>query len=274
MSESINEIKQRIGIDYNDLSSVSITRHMEDVVAVAVDLLQTLYDTHQATVQQIADSGIYGIVPWYRSQILNFQYGHNLEVIEVDLGNGITVYRPGYATEDEEAKIVAYAAVTESLGGILCKVAKEDRTVLLTTPEREALEAYLFKIKYPGTKINVVNQPADEFTVEVDVEVNKELINTSGEKISSSSTKPVEEAILSYLNESQFGGVFNVNLFEDHIQQVAGVVNVRLKIINVVTHTLISTVVYDLSNGINQFDYVSEAGHIVIDEADLTINYE
>lgn len=269
----INEIKQRIGVDYNDLSKVSITRHMEDVVVLSVDMLNTLFATHKSIVQQIADSGIYGILPWYRQQTLNFQYGHELQIIEVDLGNGITVYRPGYAVEDESAKIIKFVAITELVGGILVKVAKADRDELLITAELDALTAYLFKVKYPGTSVNIVNQPADAFTIEVDVFVNKELINTAGNKVGSISTKPVRSAILTFINEYQFGGQFDVNLFEDHIQSISGVENVRLHHISAESHTLVNTVIYDLETGINNIEYISEAGHISIDEADLTINY-
>ncbi|MEZ5195128.1 MAG: hypothetical protein R2764_01615 [Bacteroidales bacterium] len=156
---------------------------------------------------------------------------------------------------------------------MIVKVAKEDKTELMSSAERDAFDAYMFDIKYPGTSIFVVNQLPDRFTIEVDVIVNKQIIDLTGSKIDNSLSKPVKEAILNFANGSEFGGVFSVNEIEDVIQAVDGVLSVRLMHISALAYSGNTTIVYDLASGINILQYVSEAGHISLSEDDLTINY-
>jgi hypothetical protein len=263
INESIEQIKERIAGDYKDLSNVSILRHMQDVVAVAYRYLLDLFAVHRVELQEFADSMVPGTILWYRDQLLLFQSGYELEIID---------FRPAYSVIDEEARIVAYAHVKEMLGGIMCKVAKADRTELFTVPELNAIDAYMKKIKHPGTAVLIVNQPGDAITIEVDVEINKELIDEDG-KLIGTTTYPVKDGIIDYINDGEFGGILTMNAMIDTIQSINGVELVRLKLVSATTHTLVDTVIFDLSEGINLMSYESEAGYMVLDEADLTINY-
>ncbi|MEZ5195127.1 MAG: hypothetical protein R2764_01610 [Bacteroidales bacterium] len=115
MTENIETIKERIASDYNDLSNVSILRHMQDVVAIAVKFLTELFESHKRTVQLIADSVQFGTINWYRAQVLKFQLGYDVDVISYDVGNGDVVYRAGYTVEDATAQIIKHAAIAEAL---------------------------------------------------------------------------------------------------------------------------------------------------------------
>lgn len=275
-SESqITEIKETIAGDYSHLSSVSILRHMQDVVAIAVWYLIDLFRQHKNTVENTIKNGrLYGL-DWYRDMILTFQYGHDLVLKEVYIDN-MKYKIPAYDEIDEEAQIVKYSDVIPQLGGIVARVAKADRTTLLTQDEKDALAEYLHKVKYPGTPIMIVNQPADQMEIEIDAVVDPQLIDSTGKGVSTTAY-PVKDAIENYFESGEFGGKLNVNDFEEMLQGdngVEGVVSVRIKIMKATTHTLINTVIYDLANGIHLFEYESEAGHFSIDpDNDLTINY-
>lgn len=261
-TRTIAEIKQEIAGDYAHLSKVSVLRHLQDVIAVAVWLLQELFAAHKTEVQEIVDAARPGTLAWYRQQALNFQYGHELVLID---------YIPGYAEEDEDAKIIAYCDVTENIGGIVMKVAKVDRTEVLTEAEDEAFRAYLSKIKHPGTSVALVNQLADEIVIDVDLVVNHEIINSQG-KLQGTNTYPVSDAIDDYFENGEFGGKLYVDHLIDVIQAVEGVISVKLNYLDATSATLVNTVIYDLSIGTNLMYYNSEAGHMVIDNGNSAIN--
>jgi hypothetical protein len=264
MAESIETIKERIAGDYNDLSKVSILRHLQDVVAIAYKLLTEIFDAHIIAVNTAIEASVPGTKGWYRDQLLKFQYGYDLELID---------YRPAYSEEDIDAQIIEYVHVTERLGGIIAKVAKADRTELLTTEERNALLSYISKIKHPGTAVLLVNQPADEISLEMTVTVNKEIINTNGQLIANTYIYPVKDAILEFVNAGEFGGIINVDALVEYIRSEEGILHVNLELLTAHTHTLVDTVIYDFSNEINLLEYESEAGHVSLDESDLTITY-
>jgi len=255
-TETIEQIKERIAGDYNDLSKVSITRHFTDIVAVAVRYLQDLFFIHKAEVETIVAAMQIGTFEWWRQQISLFQYGHELLIID---------YRPAYETIDEAARIVKYAHVAESLGSVVIKVAKELKTELLTQGERDALEAYIHKIKYPGTKTILVNLPADEVAMVIDVVVDREII-----EIGTDTT--IKLAIVAYINDSKFGGLLNITALIDFVQSVTGVRDVFLREIVSTPNAGASVTVYSFAQSIHHLQHESISGHWSLPEADLTLN--
>jgi hypothetical protein len=263
MSENINQIKERIAGNYDHLSNASILSHLQDVVALAVLYLQDLFSIHKTKVETIVASAHPGTIAWYGDQILKFQYGHDLTVID---------YKPQYETIDEDAQIIKYVHVTEQLGGIVVKVAKEDKQELLTLNELNAFKDFLHDIKYPGTTTLIVNQPADEVTVDIEVFVNPQILDSNGKHISETDY-PVKQAIMDYFNNSVFGGKLQVSKFDDAVQEINGVEDIKLNGISMITHSAVNTTVFDLATGVNVVHYDSEAGHFLLVEENLTITY-
>ena len=241
-------------------------RHLQDIISVAVWYLENAFTLHKTEVQAMLDKQIPGTLAWYREKTLAFQYNHTVVLID---------YRPGYATEDADAQIIKYCHCTELITEVVIKVAKENRDERLTSSEKDALLEYLHAIKYPGTPIHLVDQNADIMTVELDVYVDHQLMSSDGESLGVKNTYPVQEAIISFINESEFGGKLVVNSLVDIIQAVDGVKRVSLKLIMAETDTNQGEpiIIFNLAGGIDLTEYESEAGHFIIDEADLTINY-
>jgi len=262
----INTIKETIAGDYSQLSRVSILRHLQDIIVVAVWHLENLFGLHKTEIQALLDKNIPGTLGWYREKVLKFQYGDTVVLID---------YRPGYTIEDIAKQIIKYAHIAEQTGGIVVKVAKEDRTILLTGPEEDALVDYIHNIKYPGTSVFIVNLLADAITVELDIWVNPQLIDSTGLLIGELDEYPVKEAIMNYINQGEFGGLFVIQDFIDVIQAVEGVEKVRLLLVEAVPYSQIPipVIIFDLASGIDLTEYESEAGHLIIESNDLTINY-
>ena len=256
MSETIEQIKERIAGDYSDLSKVSLTRHFTDIVAVAYRYLTDIFSIHKLQVQQIADSMQIGTFEWWRQQMFLFQYGYNLSIID---------YRSNYETIDEDARIIKYCYVIEQIDKVVIKIAKYPKTELLTQDEEDAILDYIFKIKYPGTKTMIVNQLADEITLSVDVYVNHEIIEVTG-------NVSIKVSIIAYINNSEFGGIITVNALIDYIQSIDGVKDLNLKQLSADTSTGKNTVIYNLNSGINEISYESESGHYMLPSGNLTLN--
>lgn len=260
-TRTLAQIQQEIAGNYSHLSRVSILRHLQDVVAVATYIFQTILGLHKTEVQEIVGQARPATKGWYRARILEFQYGYSLEVVD-----GV----PAYSEINEDARIIAFCHIAELIGMVVAKVAKEDREELLTQGELDALDDYIRDVKYPGTAVLVVNQPADELTMELDVWVDPAKIDSQG-RTPGTSTYPISDAINTYFEEAEFGGKLSVSAFVDAIQQLDGVEEIRLLYIEANTHTDVNTVIFDLENGINEVTYDSEAGHMIVADP-LTIN--
>lgn len=198
-------------------SKVSVYRLFAFVVATAIWSLEKLFDIFKEEQTTLADAQQVHTLQWYRQQALSFQDGYGL------------VWKDNkfqYDIEDEGAKVVKYCSVTESPGQLLLKIATEDETGnLLQLPLDVALrfETYMNQIKDAGNIIKVVNRPADQLNLWLDIYYDPLVLNSIGYSLLEANTKPVEIAISDYLKNMDFDGVFISNHLIDRLQRVPGV---------------------------------------------------
>lgn len=266
-TEDINTIKERIAGDYKHLSSVSILRHMQDIVAIAVWHLQNLFALHKTEIDAQMERQYVHTLGWWRSQILAFQLGDDLTLVD---------YRPAYVMIDETAQIIKYCHCIDFDGKIQIKVAKDKRTELLSLAEKDALDVYINQIKYPGTKYQVINLLPDIVAMVVDVFIDKQTIDLDGKQIGGDAY-PVKEGIIAKVNDTEFGGELIVTDLIAYILSINGVEDVVLHNLESAydpgVGPLLHTFIYLLEDGINLGRHSAVSGHFTTDEVYLTINY-
>lgn len=204
----------------NDLTSgsrVGIHRLIEWVISYVMMLHEQLWDAFKAWMIEQEATIHYGTAPWWHKSILAFQYGDSLQW---------TGSAYAYAAMNPANQIVKRCAIEDVAGEVRIKVAKLDGggdPTPLTAGEANSLETYSKKIRPAGTILKIINLNTDLLQVHYTVYYDPLVMAADGSLISDSGTKPVEEAITSYLSDLPFNGVVNLTQLTDAIQQATGV---------------------------------------------------
>jgi hypothetical protein len=210
-----NDTAQKLASDLNSTSKVSIWRLWAYTVAVAVYTHEVLWDLFRSEIELKIKNAIAGTLGWYQSQVFLFQFGDNLIYNQ---SNG----QYQYAAIDAIKQIVKRCAVNEAQNGyLLFKVAKLNNNLpeALSNTEAAALSSYLDKIRFAGTKIQVVTGNGDliriEFVIIYDPIIPQSIIHTN-----------VKATIQAFVTELAYNAEFRVIRLIDAIQSVDGVVDV------------------------------------------------
>ncbi|MFC4163993.1 nucleotidyltransferase [Epilithonimonas zeae] len=215
-------------------SKTSIWKLFIYVVAYAIWVLETLFDTHKAEVLDALTQLKPHTARWYRNKALAFQYGVGLDfklIEDTDQFNNAT-----YTAEQIAAsKIIKYAAVTESSieSRLIVKIATEKNGLLepIGEDEKFSFDAYINEIKDAGVKITVLNYVPDRLQLKLTIKIDPMVLNRNGMKIlkSDGGEFPVVEAISAYMKELPFNGMLVLNHLVDKLQAVEGVLDPRLE---------------------------------------------
>lgn len=234
----------QLNTDLNSGSKVSVWRLFVYLISLAHHRLEMFWDVFKIEIEQIVADAPTGTLPWYQLQMLKFQYGDTLQFVDE---------KYVYPTIDESKKIVKLCAVEDRADGVVViKVANlsNNLPVPLTTIEKTALEAYVKKIRFAGTKFSIVSTPPDllKFVGTIFYDPNVPL---------STVQQNVETAIDLYLKNLPFNGVFKINALIDIIQAVEGVTDVTVGSIEAKYGALPYSVITRT--------YTAQAGYIDID---------
>ena len=207
--------------ELNSTSKVAIWRLWVYIIAVAIWSLEKIFDIHRADIDKRLAELKPHTARWYRSKALAFQYGFDL-LTDSDKFNNT-----GHTEEQIEAsKIVKYSAVVESPneGRLIVKIAGEQGEQLqpITDAQKQAFEAYLQEIKDAGVRLSVVNYQPDVLHLQMKIVYDPLVLDSNGQSIIHA-TKPVEEAIKSYLKRLPFNGELVLAHLIDALQQAEGV---------------------------------------------------
>nr|WP_314801617.1 nucleotidyltransferase [uncultured Capnocytophaga sp.] len=207
--------------ELNSTSKVAIWRLWVYIIAVAIWSLEKLFDQHRADIDKRLAELKPHTARWYRSKALAFQYGFDL------LPDSDKFNNQGHTEEAIEAsKIVKYSAVIESKneGRLIVKIAGEQGEQLqpITEPQKQAFEAYLQEIKDAGVRLSVVNYQPDVLHLQMKIVYDPLVLDSNGQSIIHA-TRPVEEAIKSYLKRLPFNGELVLAHLIDALQQAEGV---------------------------------------------------
>jgi hypothetical protein len=235
------------GSVFNDeFSIVSFENIQYDIVAFSIWVLENLFDTHRKEVDTIIDEKMPHRASWYRTKAKAFQYGFAL-IPDTDKYNNT-----GFTPEQIEAsKVIKYAAVTQSAGQILIKIATEVNGVLSPiAPEvKAAFEAYVLEIADCGVKYFIVNHLPDILLLNLKIFRDPLVLDSSGMSILNGNY-PVQDAINEYMKELPFDGELVLAHLIDKLQKAEGVVIPHL--VNAESQSIdINTNVYNPAAPIN-----------------------
>lgn len=201
-------------------SKVSIWRLMIFIVAFSIWVLENLFDTHKKEVDDIIEAKMPHRPSWYRTKAKAFQHGFALIPDTDNYDN------TGFTPEQiEDSKVIKYAAVTQSAGQILIKIATEVNGVLSPIPPevKAAFDAYILEIADCGVKYIVVNHLPDILLLNLQLFRDPLVLDFTGMSILNGNY-PVRDAINEYMKELPFNGELVLAHFIDKLQKAEGVV--------------------------------------------------
>ena len=205
-------------------SVVSIESIFFYVVAVAVWALETLFDKHRAEVETLLASRHVHTLNYYTEKARQFMYGFQLVPFT---GEYDTTGKSD--SEIAAAKIVTYAAATRyqrDNGRVyLCiKVAKGtgERTPL-TEAELEAFERYMNDTQDAGVDLEVLSEKPNKIKQTWTVYYDPQVLNDNGDRIDGTAQDVVRKAIVGYVQNLPFNGLYVPAFHVDALQKVDGV---------------------------------------------------
>jgi len=240
----------------DQFSRVSIENLFLYVVAVSMNILENLFDDHKADV----DSAIALLKPhslkWYVEKARMFQYGDSL-VEDKDY----------YDPVDEAKQIVSHCAVDEKAGKLYMKVAKDEGDGLapLAASELTAFTGYMERVKDAGVNIHYISQAGDDLRLAMDIWYDPLVIGEDGKMLDDSTREPAKETIKDFIKDLPFNGEFVLVDLVDALQATDGID------IPTILQAESKYGSYDWTN--IDAKVVPEAGYLVIDDANLTLNY-
>ncbi len=241
-------------------SKTALWRLTTYVVAVAIWLLEVLFDKHVQEVDNKLATQLTHNLYWYANKAKQFQYGFPL-VADTDT----------YATIDEAAQIVTHAAIDEINGTLFMKVAKsvDEQLQPLDTVAPDELTPftqYVARFKDAGVKVVIVSTVGDSLRLVMDVYYDPLVINADGTLIVDPSQTPAEDTIKAFITKLPFNGEFIPESMVDALQATSG--------IDIPTILSVETKYAANDWQAVQGKVVPNAGYLTIAPEDLTLNYK
>ncbi len=265
-------VRQRYNITSTDtfdqvFSPISIESLIFYVFSVAIYGIEFLMSKHKLEVEAREDQMRIGTMSWWIKICQDFQYGYPLVYNE-------ETHLYEYAEVHEDAKIIKYATVREIFDGLNILVNADDngRPIKLPnpSPEIDAFDTYLRKVKIAGIPIMWGSYNADKIKVNLTVVRDPMILDDDGVLIDDG-TKPVNKAISDYIASLSFGtGVINKTALLNYIEAATGVIDVFPTTndwLKVSTDAVPSFIPVSSQN------LQSFGGSFILEESDLTINY-
>ena len=239
----------------SQVSSVGIINLLLYIVAVAQYATEWMFEQFKADMEKRIDAALPGTISWYWNKVMNFQYGTDLN----QYGN--------YDLIDPSRMIISHCSVLEVYNGIMVKVNKGDDFDVLDEKEKNALAAYLNRIKFAGTAVSVYSYQPDDLNLEIKIWRNPLVLNDDGSAVSGDGRNLIEEAVKKYLDGIVYGGRFNKTKLIDAIQSVEGVEDIIITSCRFKAYNSDATET-ELQNGMQ--NYTSICGHIKLANLKIT----
>lgn len=209
----------------DQFSKISLESILFYVVAVSMWTLEKLFDRHKQEVTELINELKPHSLRWYANKAKAFQFGKSLipDTDQYD-NTGLT---------DEQIRkqqVVKYSAVTEKAAIVYVKVAtgSEGARTQLSPEQEVALAAYFKEVKDAGVKLNVVNLPADEFNVDIDIYYDPQVFDETLNRLDGTG-KLVHDTIASFVENLPFNGEYRNSALINTLTELDGVVLVELK---------------------------------------------
>lgn len=161
--EAVQERNKRLELaEFSSDSKLSILNGITWIVAAAIFTFESLLDVFAVDIAEVIDNRINGTPTYYANALLQYQVGDELRVRDDGLAFG-------YESVDETKQIVTQVAYTESTDDanldskLILKVATGPQGKLEPIPAEDLIPiaAYINRIKFAGTRLQVISLPGD-----------------------------------------------------------------------------------------------------------------
>jgi hypothetical protein len=201
-------------------SRVSIESIMFYTIAAAIWTLEVLFDRHREEVTSIINELKPHSLRWYVGKAKAFMFGHAL-VPDTD-------YYDTAGMTDEQvavAKVVKYAAAVEKSAVVYLKVAtdQDGEPTPLSEAQAEGLRAYIKEVRDAGVMVEVVNEPAEYFRLNMTLYYDPMVLDDTGMAFSAGA-RPVQDTVRRFIKNLPFNGEYRNVALVDVLQQIEGVV--------------------------------------------------
>lgn len=246
-------------------SATAIWRLIFFIAATAIAIVEALAEVAARDLDQLATELIAGTLQWYARETLLYQFGDTL------------TYNPAtgryeYLIIDPDKRVVELSAASEDgTGAVTVKAAKVDDVTSIAEPlsvaELNGLIAFWELNKFAGTNLTVISQAADKLEVGYRIRYDGQVLSDTGELLTEAGVFPVEDAINAYLlefGETNFNGVFQLELMTDAVQAARGVASATATLAT--GRTWDDGASFDILGDPDQ-NYLTVAGYMVVDPA-------
>jgi hypothetical protein len=218
-------IRQRYGFEPDaafdaTFSKASIESLLFYIIATAMWTLEKLFDAHRAEVSSIIDELKPHSLRWYVSKAKAFMLGYAL-VQDSD-------YYDIAGLTDEQitaAQVVKYAAAVESGAVVYLKIATDTggEPMPLPAQQLDGFKFYISEVKDAGVVVEVVNEPAEHFRINLTVYYDPMVMDNTGVTFGAGAT-PVQNTVKEFIKNLPFNGEYRNVALVDALQQIEGVV--------------------------------------------------
>lgn len=261
--EVLTEDEQQTLSNLNSNSKVAIWRLWVFIQAFAIWLHEGIFETHKTEIEELIALNKIHTARWYRGKALLFQFGFDLF--------GETDYYNNEGIDEAlviDSKIVKQASVEEIAGKLRIKVAKEDNSenlAPLNETEVFAFRQYMELVKDAGTRLQIISRDPDDLKLELDIYFDPLLLDGNGARLDGTNNTPIIQAIEEFLYNLEFNGELIITKLVDYLQQVEGVE------MPVVQEAFTKFGAFGYSP--MEETYIADAGYMILDEVETTINY-
>lgn len=170
-NEAVQERNKRLELhEFQSDSKVSIMNGITWTFSAVIHAFETLLDVFAIDISQAINQRVNGTPDFYANALLQYQTGDDLTIREDGLAFG-------YANIDETKQIITQVSYSESTDDInldsklLLKVAMGTKGNLSALPPEELIpiNSYINKLKFAGTRIEVISREGDVLIPRVQV---------------------------------------------------------------------------------------------------------
>lgn len=204
--EAITERNKRLELsEFASDSKLSILNGITWTFAAVVFSFESILDVFAIDISNVINNRINGTPTYYINALLQYQKSDELMVRDDGLAFG-------YANVDETKQIVTQASYMESSSDVnldnklILKVATGEKGKLQSIPQEELMmiQAYINKIKFAGTRIEVTSQ-------EGDVLIPRVSVYHDGAVLESEMYNKIEEKLNEYMMNIKFDSTIYVS---------------------------------------------------------------
>lgn len=246
-------------------SAVSLESILFDDMATAILLSVQQFDQFKIDIVDMLDRLKVHKPNWYATKAKLFQFGKQT------VGDTDKYDNTGFTNEQIEAsRIVKYAAAVEasdkSIMYLKVATGSEGNRQPLTNGQLIAFTDYMNRTGDGGVYIQIINDPADDMKLELDIYYNPLILDTQGKRLDGTNDTPIQDVINGYVDNLDFNGMYTNMKLIDSLQKVDGVIIPELK------YVASRYGVYTEFKPINAYE-IAHAGYYKISSQNLKLNF-